>query len=335
MQTEHLANAAIDAAIVRQAVAWLVRLRSGRADQEARSDCRAWRAADAEHERAWQRVQALDGELRGDTAGLPAAARGCAVKALASAGRRAERRRKLTLFSLALAAAPAAWLASELAPWPGLPPDHATAVGERRPVTLADGSLLWLNTDTAVRIRFDAGQRLILLDRGEIHLTSGSDAQAPRHRPLRVRSRHALFEALGTRFLVREGAASTLLVVESGAVAMRAHQAAADAAAVARAGTAYLVDRERAVRSAAAGHEPAAWVDGLLVADDMRLDQFLAELARYRRGPLSCDEALAGLRLSGVYRLDDTDKLLALLPRVLPVRVQTRFGLWTRVLPRG
>lgn len=336
MRTDRLPGGTIDPAIVQQAVAWLVRLQSGRTDQRARSGCHAWRRADAEHERAWQRIQVLDGELRGNVARLPAAAKGCAVQALTAADQRAERRRALKGLSLALAAAPAAWLASEQAPWPGLLADHATAVGERRAVTLADGSVLWLNTDSAVRIRFDGEQRLIVLARGEVHITSGKDAQAPRHRPLRVRSRHALFEALGTRFIVHEGTVATRLVVEAGAVAMRpGHAPAEGATEIARAGEAYIVDRDRATPAAAPDHERAAWIDGLLVADDMRLREFLAELARHRRGPLSCDAAVAGLRLSGVYRLDDTDKLLALLQRVLPVRVETRFGLWTRVLPRG
>ncbi|MBI1906391.1 MAG: FecR/PupR family sigma factor regulator, partial [Rhodocyclales bacterium] len=34
---------AIDPAIVRQAVAWLVRLQSGQPDQRAQAGCRAWR----------------------------------------------------------------------------------------------------------------------------------------------------------------------------------------------------------------------------------------------------------------------------------------------------
>lgn len=324
---------AIDPAIVRQAVAWLVRLQSGQPDQRAQAGCRAWREADPQHERAWRRVQVLDGELRGDVARLPPAAKDCAVQALA-ADRRAERRRVLKGLAVALAVAPAAWLADELAPWPRPNADHATAVGERRAVTLADGSVLWLNTDSAIQVQFDDEQRLIVLMRGEVHVNSGADGGAARHRPLRVRSRHALFEALGTRFTVRDDPASTRLVVEAGAVAMRPDRARAEAATdLARAGEAYRVDRERVTPAAAPDHG-AAWIDGLLVADDMRLGEFLAELARHRRGRLYCDEAVAALRLSGVYRLDDSDKLLALLPQVLPVRVETRFGLWTRVLPR-
>ncbi len=65
-----------------------------------------------------------------------------------------------------------------------------------------------------------------------------------------------------------------------------------------------------------------AWADGLIVTRNMRLADFLDEVGRYRRGYLGCAADIADLRLSGVFRLEDTDKLLALLPRTLPVQVR-------------
>ena len=48
-----------------------------------------------------------------------------------------------------------------------------------------DGSILTLNTDSAADVRFDAGQRLVILRRGELHVASHPDARQP-PRPLRV-----------------------------------------------------------------------------------------------------------------------------------------------------
>ena len=76
-----------------------------------------------------------------------------------------------------------------------------------------------------------------------------------------------------------------------------------------------------------------AWARGQLVADEQRLDDFLAELDRYRPGILRVDPQIAGLRLSGVFPLADTDRILATLPSVLPVRVQWRTRLWATVVP--
>ncbi|MNW08973.1 fec operon regulator FecR [compost metagenome] len=74
--------------------------------------------------------------------------------------------------------------------------------------------------------------------------------------------------------------------------------------------------------------EAGAWVDGLIVTRDMRLADFLKEVNRYRRGYLVCASDIADLRLSGVFRLEDTDKLLAILPRTLPVQLRYRTRWW-------
>lgn len=72
-----------------------------------------------------------------------------------------------------------------------------------------------------------------------------------------------------------------------------------------------------------------------MIADELRLDAFVAELERYRPGLLRCDPAVAGLRVSGVFPLDDTDRILAMLPSVLPVRVRQRSRYWVSIQAAG
>ena len=71
-----------------------------------------------------------------------------------------------------------------------------------------------------------------------------------------------------------------------------------------------------------------AWVDGLIVTRNMRLGDFLQEVGRYRHGYLTCTTDIADLRLSGAFRLEDTDKLLAILPQTLPVQLRYRTRWW-------
>lgn len=66
----------------------------------------------------------------------------------------------------------------------------------------------------------------------------------------------------------------------------------------------------------------------------MRLDQLLAELGRYRHGVLHCDVSIAGLRITGVYSLRDTDRSLANLALSLPVQLVYRTRYWVSVRPR-
>src|SRR5690606_22582752 len=59
------------------------------------------------------------------------------------------------------------------------PQHYATAVGERRTVTLEDGSVLVLNTNTAVEVRFRGNARRLALVRGEAQFDVRPDAQRP------------------------------------------------------------------------------------------------------------------------------------------------------------
>ncbi|WCD81124.1 FecR domain-containing protein [Pseudomonas sp. TUM22785] len=325
------ASSQTDAQVVRQAIHWLVRLRSASGDAELQRACEHWRAAHQDHEQAWQRVQVLDDELSSSLKAVPGA--DTVMETLETSAQRLRRRQALKLLSAAMVSGSALWLARDLTPWSRLTADYGTAVGERRHVALADGTQLHLNTDSAVDVRFDEHQRLLLLDRGEILVDSGSDATTGIPRPLRVRTRHGLLESLGGRFVVRQEQAATRLSVAEGAVSIA--PLAGTGALVARAGQRFDVNEYAARPLEAADMDAAAWADGLIVTRGMRLADFLAEVSRYRNGRLACSDAIADLRLSGVYRLDDTDKLLELLSRTLPVEVHYRTRWWVTVQARA
>lgn len=83
--------------------------------------------------------------------------------------------------------------------------DYSAAIGQYRELTLADGTRVVLNTDSAIDVLFDASQRLIRLRRGEILVHTAPDNRVP-SRPLRVTTGEGQMQALGTRFTVREHA---------------------------------------------------------------------------------------------------------------------------------
>lgn len=85
---------------------------------------------------------------------------------------------------------------------------------------------------------------------------------------------------------------------------------------------------------AALDRNVGAWVDGMLVASQMRLADFLAELGRYRHGQLGCSERVADLRISGSYPLDDSERILQMLEVALPVRVRRFTRYWVTVEPK-
>ena len=77
-----------------------------------------------------------------------------------------------------------------------------------------------------------------------------------------------------------------------------------------------------------------AWVDGLVVAKDWRLDYFAQYLARQRVGMIRVDPAVAALRLSGVFPLDDAERALKALEPALPIVVTRHTQYWLQVGPR-
>ena len=283
-----MAEPALPESVIRAASEWFVRLgaeEAGAADEAAWRD---WLAADARHRRAWARVEALGrqfGQVQA-RAGL------AALERPASGGRR----RALKILSLA---AGTGGLTAAGLPWRAWTSDLSAGIGQTRVATLDDGSLLTLNTGSAADVRFSDALRLIVLRQGELHIATYRDAMTPA-RPLAVDTPMGRVLALGTRYLVRLHDDRVRVVVNDGAV--RIEPAAAGAAGACRleAGEGAWFDARAARPSGPAMHEDA-WLQGALYADNMRLDAFIAELGRYRRGRLACDPAVAGLRISGSF----------------------------------
>ena len=81
----------------------------------------------------------------------------------------------------------------------------------------------------------------------------------------------------------------------------------------------------------ATGLRADAWAEGIIEADDAQLGAVLDGLATHRHGWLLFDGDVAALRVSGVFRLDDTDRALAALERVLPIEIDRITGWVVRV----
>lgn len=315
---------ALDDAVIDQAVAWLSHLWSGSADDASRAEWRRWRAAHPTHERAWRQIETMDARL---ARGVPGLTAGGALAALSAPG--AGRRRALKTLSLLAIAGGGTWIGRRELPWPAWVADVSTATGERRTLTLADGTTVTLNTDSALDLAYDPAQRRLHLLRGEILVATSPDDTTPA-RPFVVQTAAGQVRPIGTRFLVHRLGDESRVSVLQGAVALHP----AD-----RLGTPLRLDAGQAVTFTAAGiaspPQPlgtqAAWIDGVLIASDTRLDHFLADLQRYHPGRLSCDPAVAGLRLSGTFPLAEVGRIPRALTQVLPVRLHTLGPWWTRL----
>ena len=66
----------------------------------------------------------------------------------------------------------------------------------------------------------------------------------------------------------------------------------------------------------------------------VRPTDLLAELGRYRSGVLRCHPGDAQLRVSGTFSVIDTDRTLAVLQQVLPIRISSVTPYWISVAAR-
>lgn len=311
--------------MINEAAQWLTRLHDEQVTEADRAACAAWCQADPRHALAMERMGALWGSLDE----LPAApARRALNQAFARPRSRMGGRggQAAALLGVLLCG----WMGLEH--WPLWLADQRTAVGERREVVLADGSQVQLNSDSAVDVKFDGRQRVVELLRGELWVEVAKDAQ----RPFVVQTDQGTATALGTRFLVRraEDGATVVSVLESVVAAKPASAAPEDAVKVSAGHSTRFKDGRVQPVQALGNEDPAAWTRGLLKVDDRPLSEVLRALAGYRHGLLRFDEqALQGLRVSGVFRLDDTDAALAALADNLPIKVDYFTGLLVVVKP--
>ena len=317
---------AIAEEVQQQAAEWLTVLMSDEASEAEHAAWQRWRGADPEHERAWQHIDAVSRRFNG-------LHRSAAAQALAGTQQQAVNGKRRQLLAWLGVAAGGGMLAAQTGTWDGvraLRADYRTATGERREVVLDDGSVLSLNTGSAVNVRFDDKRRLIELLAGEILVSSGHGAGSAA--PLVVATREGLVRALGTRFVVRQqDGVSTVEVFES-AVEIRPRDSAG-APLLLAAGRGVAFSRHAPDAPHAIDAYADAWSRGQLIVDDVTLGDFLADLARYRPGLIDCAPAVAQLRLSGGFPLADTQRILNMLPNSLPVQVRSRTRYWVTVEP--
>lgn len=315
--------------IVDAAIAWSVKIDFSPAAPETRAAFEQWLAADPLHPQAWARIRAL----RGDFARLPSQ---LALDTLQTVEvqRRARgvgRRQAMKLLSLTCLATLAGWAAHDHAPWQRLAADASTAIGEQKTLQLADGTVLMLNTDSAVSHDMAGARRWVTLLRGEIMITTGADAGAASQRPFWVRTPFGAMQALGTRFVVRLDDGRVRVSVQQGAVAL--HPADSGSGVVVSAGESRWLTHDATLTAGDAGFADDGWADGVISAHDMRLADLVAELARYRTGHLGCDRRVADLRVSGVFHVKDTERALGFLVQTQPVSLTWRTRLWGEVGP--
>jgi transmembrane sensor len=303
---------------VDQAIDWLVKLRFDEPSARTERQFQQWLASHPHNALAWQRVSTLSDEL----AGLPSDLSRRTLEG--SRRQQISRRDHLKLLAVLAVGGSLGWAAREPLGLPALLADSSTATGERRDVQGSDGSRIQLNTASAIDLRYNADQRLLTLIRGELTL----DSNANDKRPFIIDTQLGALSTHDGQLLLRENAQGLLLAVRRGEVTLMPHSAPLRQVYP---GQVLQLAASGAIQPALVHGDPWGWTDGVLSVQQMPLSEFTAELSRYRPGLLRCAPEVADLKVSGTYQLADTEQILQLLARSLPLRIDYRTRYWVSI----
>lgn len=197
----------------------------------------------------------------------------------------------------------------------------STGVGERKTVTIADGSHVTLDTDSAVVIRLDEQERHVALRRGRANFAVAHDT----HRPFHVTAEGLTVTAIGTDFDVSAISRPPAVILIDGRVAVEARSKTGQA------DRAFLSPGQRLTLSASGRLTKPSKIDLASVTgwQEDRLDftnetasQAIMQANRYSvRKIRLLDQASGGKRLEGSFRAGDTDGLAAALCVFLDLRI--------------
>jgi transmembrane sensor len=352
-----------------QAASWLVRREAADFSTADQAAFDAWLAADPRHraiflrlESAWRRadrlnrLRPLDGEVDEDllarspfvridefdaldtTRRSPGSADTLAPAAIDTAETRASRRPWFLPLAAAAALAIVAvavgtWFALQRTGWH----QYATDFGGFERIVLDDGSVVHLNTNSVMRVRFTPEYRQVVLDRGEALFKVAHEAM----RPFDVQAAGTTVRAVGTEFSVRVreaqesggGQKDIEVLVKEGRVAIdpgpppkgpEPLRALPSSIPTLSAGETVTISAKRlrvAKVDEADVSKKLSWTEGRLWFERQRLADVVAEFNRYNRRQMEiADPAIADRRIGGGFDATDLESFIAALERTLDVR---------------
>ena len=204
---------------------------------------------------------------------------------------------------------------------------YFTGHGQQLTQPLADGSLLHLDTDSAVNVRYERRLRQVEIQRGQVVFAVAHDPG----RLFRVIAGSAQVIAVGTQFDVYLQGEVTLVTVVEGRVAVGPSGSAGTAATGTR--VPVQVDAGQQVR-VVRGELPAqpsqvdtrhvtAWLHRQIVFEHEALSVVAAEFSRYSPAPIVIESPeLRTLAVSGVFNVDDSESFVAFLRSLKGVGVE-------------
>ena len=202
---------------------------------------------------------------------------------------------------------------------------YHTGIGERSAVTLPDSSVATLDTDSQIRVAYTSRERAVYLLKGQALFDVAHDRAVP----FQVYAKGQRITAVGTIFNVRIAGEQVKVSTVEGSVKVRKYTSLDENPTTPvqeltlSAGEAAVVEPARPlVVRTIDSRQVASWTDGLLVFNDTRLSDAVAEINRYNTRPIAiADIAVGAYRVSGVFKSNDPEYFSRAMAEVLPIEI--------------
>lgn len=301
------------------AAQWCLRISEGPFTAAERAAYRAWLEAEPDNQARFDKAVAIWMAVEGQ-AQRPDMVRHREV-ALANY-RRARTRRRLPpgLKGWKGVLLAAATLSMGIFLWKAfIPSRYETDVGERRAITLSDGSRVSLDADSVVTVRYSGHGRKLVLERGRASFKVAKE----RDRPFSVASGGKVVVATGTAFSVERLSNEVQVILYEGHVRVLDQEKGEAHPQLVRIGTdtqpaeAVLTPGKRLILSSAQGAAiltdapeltPRAWEAGQLEFEDEPLARAVERVNRYAtRDRIVVEPDVANVRISGIFNAGDIE----------------------------
>lgn len=304
--------------LLEEAAQWLLRLDEGCLNTADQNRLLQWRTQSQDHERVWQAACALNHDL----SLLPSDIAKPVLKRS-----REQRRVFLKCILGAGLTVPLGWFSLEQKVWSPLLAEYQTAIGERRTLALRGGIEITLNTSTALDASLSQIHTQIRLHRGEVFIQASNNL----NQTVSVITAQGAVEAQNTDFAVRCMSNETRVSVAQGSAKIIPYRLSTTQSHWVNQGETCGFTQKSIGPTETQSIDYLAWRRGQLIAREMPLRDFLQELGRYRRGVLRCDDAIADIKVSGVFQLNNTDQALDVLIQVLHLKLKRYTDDWILV----
>ena len=212
---------------------------------------------------------------------------------------------------------------------------YTTGVGERRTLTLADGSVVTMDAQSTIRVRYGSRERLISLKRGQARFEVAPDPT----RPFRVKAGNETVIALGTQFNIELVAHTVLVTLIEGRVTVlpddvpfsdvspRIDLTPGEGVQVRQDGKTVRLPKVDVAHT-------TAWQNGKVFFDNEPLGSAAERINRYASEQILVDPSAANISISGVFNAGDARAFIEAVTAYFPVKAAQSGGATVRLIAR-